>query len=137
MGKSMALADTFDAHAWIKSKVPYGRDLEDATYQTIASLAVLCAWFEEQNQAGKKVLCDCADQAAHRLQGSLTAGYFTPNYRSIVWRNEDVATVEAVLMGQKTGPADQIMALLTISYRLRNNLFRGLKGIKDLNDQPA
>jgi len=40
-------------------------------------------------------------------------------------------------MGQKTGPADLIMALLTISHRLRNNLFRGLKGIKDLNDQPA
>ena len=43
--------------------------------------------------------------------------------------------MEAVLMGQKTGPADLIMALLTISHRLRNNLFRGLKGIKDLNDQ--
>jgi len=66
----MALADTFDAHAWIKSKVPYARDLEDATYQTIASLAVLCAWFEEpngENQAGKRSF---AIAPTRRLNGS-------------------------------------------------------------------
>jgi hypothetical protein len=151
----MPLPDTFDAYYWITSKVAYGRDLQSESYQTVASLAVLCAYFEEEyghNGAGKAVFRECADRAAARLNGGLPPellealaywrtryvdlGHFTPNYRTIVWRkNEDVATVEAVLMGQTKTASDEIMALLTITYRLRNNLFHGLKGIGELNGQ--
>jgi hypothetical protein len=151
----MALADTFDAYSWFTAKVPYGGDLDPLSYKTVASLAFLCAYFEEKagsTSPQKVTLRSCADLAA--IHGPLspalldalafwTARYVEPgghlsyNFRSgMNWRSgDDRATVEAVLLGQSNAPADQIMALLTLAYRLRNNLFHGLKGWRDLNDQ--
>lgn len=43
--------------------------------------------------------------------------------------------VEAVLRGEASEPAAELIALLIIIYRLRNNLFHGLKTIAMLNDQ--
>ena len=153
--ESMAIADTFDAYSWFTAKVPYGGDLDPLSYQTVASLAFLCAYFEEKagsDRPQKETLRTCAERAAihsptsQPLQDALafwTARYVEPggtlnyNFRcGMNWRKgDDRATVEAVLLGQTNAPADQAMALLTIAYRLRNNLFHGLKGWRDLNDQ--
>jgi hypothetical protein len=40
-----------------------------------------------------------------------------------------------VLRGEKRDPASQLLAVLIIVYRLRNNLFHGLKKVDGLNDQ--
>jgi len=151
----MALADTFEAYSWFTAKVPYGGDLEPLSYKTVASLAFLCAYFEEtagSTSPQKVTLRSCADMAA--IRGPLSrplldalafwiaryvepGGQLSHNFRAgMNWRRgDDRATVEAVLLEQTNAPADQIMALLTLAYRLRNNLFHGLKGWRDLNDQ--
>ena len=43
--------------------------------------------------------------------------------------------VEAVLRSEKNDPESQLLAVMIVIYRLRNNLFHGLKEIDTLNDQ--
>jgi hypothetical protein len=43
--------------------------------------------------------------------------------------------VEAVLRGENNDPESQLLAVMIVIYRLRNNLFHGLKQIDTLNDQ--
>jgi len=43
--------------------------------------------------------------------------------------------VESVLLGEANGKGAVLLALLIIIYRLRNNLFHGLKTLDILNDQ--
>ena len=43
--------------------------------------------------------------------------------------------MEEVLLGQRQNLSDKVLALMLIVYRLRNNLFHGLKTLEMLNDQ--
>lgn len=43
--------------------------------------------------------------------------------------------VEAVLAGTVADPKEELLALMIITYRLRNNLFHGLKSLEMLNRQ--
>lgn len=53
------------------------------------------------------------------------------NFRS----NDRREHVEEVLSGTRQGLPDKVLALMVIVYRLRNNLFHGIKTIEMLNDQ--
>lgn len=50
-------------------------------------------------------------------------------------RNDKPSLVEAVLRGENTNPADSVSALLIIVYRLRNNLFHGVKWAYGIHGQ--
>ena len=49
--------------------------------------------------------------------------------------NDREALVRAVLSGTDIDAHSQLLAVMIIIYRLRNNLFHGLKTISMLNDQ--
>jgi hypothetical protein len=148
------MPNDFDAHAWMKTNIAYGADLRADTYATAASLALLCSYLEQDHaQPGpiRQTLEYCAANArlGAMLPPSLLealsfwknryiepGGGFTYRYNNMNWRpGDDRAIVEAVLRGQELDVRAQLLAMLTLSYRLRNNLFHGLKGIGELNDQ--
>lgn len=57
-------------------------------------------------------------------------------YDSLSFRaNDNKQLVTAVLLGQENGTNEIILALSIIIYRLRNNLFHGLKQIETINEQ--
>jgi len=61
---------------------------------------------------------------------------FADTFIGLYFRNNDrKEVVEKVLLGQRESPSDKLLALMLIVYRLRNNLFHGLKTIEMLNDQ--
>lgn len=49
--------------------------------------------------------------------------------------NDKPELVASVLDGNEHKPADKLLALLIIVYRLRNNLFHGIKSLEKLDDQ--
>jgi hypothetical protein len=56
-------------------------------------------------------------------------------YELRIRNNNHEDLVKAVLKGEKTGISDKILALLIIAYRIRNNLFHGLKSVNEWNKQ--
>jgi hypothetical protein len=149
----MAAIDAFDAKTWIAGHVPGGGGLSDATYATVSSFTMLWNYFEQtrcNNGAGPEVLRGLADSidAQSALPDALleALAYWTDRYveggdtnslfDGLNFRpKDDRAMVEAAVKGQTNSPRDVFLALLTIVYRLRNNLFHGLKTIEMLNDQ--
>ena len=51
--------------------------------------------------------------------------------------NEIKQRVESILKDQESEPTSVLWALLIISYRIRNNLFHGVKNISDLCEQES
>ncbi len=52
----------------------------------------------------------------------------TEHFRGLnLRRNDNIELVRAVLSGTNTNPADSVAALLIVVFRLRNNLFHGVK----------
>ncbi len=67
-----------------------------------------------------------------------TNGQPTPHFNGLRIRNGDSPElVRAVLSGENVDPADSVAALLIVVYRLRNNLFHGIKWAYELKDQLA
>lgn len=63
-------------------------------------------------------------------------GQPTQYFGGLHFRNGDnQALVQAVLDGRNVDPADSVAALLIVIYRLRNNLFHGLKWSDELRGQ--
>jgi hypothetical protein len=61
---------------------------------------------------------------------------FTDRFLGLYFRNNDRREiVEEVLLGQRQSLSDKVLTLMIIVYRLRNNLFHGLKTLEMLNDQ--
>ena len=50
-------------------------------------------------------------------------------------KGDNPELVKAVLRGENTNDADCVAALLIVVYRLRNNLFHGVKWAYDIRDQ--
>lgn len=65
-----------------------------------------------------------------------TNGAANQRFRSLSFRQADrAAFVEQILINQASQPGDKVLALMIIIYRLRNNLFHGIKPIRTLNQQ--
>ncbi len=61
---------------------------------------------------------------------------FTGNFAGLNFRGNDrQELVESVINGSKSDVADIVSALLIIVYRLRNNLFHGMKWAYDIRGQ--
>ena len=61
---------------------------------------------------------------------------FTHEFAGLNFRSNDhKSLVEKVIQGQSTDDADILSAILIIVFRLRNNLFHGLKWISSIQGQ--
>ena len=65
-------------------------------------------------------------------------GSFNHRFAHLNFRpNDRQALVEVVLLGNEQTPTEVIKALLIITFRLRNNLFHGLKWAHEMRDQQS
>ena len=139
---------------WLLSK-PYGyADLTDLEREAIMHFSLLWGLFEgvalryaaspknirrlverwaHQGRLNKK---DFAESFAYFAQRYFVNGNPTHHFAGLNLRNNDLPDLmEAVLKGENTNLIDEITVLLMIVYRLRNNLFHGLKWDYGIRDQ--
>lgn len=153
---TMSTAPPFDAAQWIALNMFGGTELSNEAITAVASFTMMWNLFEGvacESRANITTFGNLADQVAQfdtpaDMMASLdeclafwTCRYRTPegfsdrflrlNFRP----NDRQKHVEGVLLGHQTDARSKILALLVIVYRLRNNLFHGLKSIEMLNDQ--
>ena len=149
----MSAVKLFDARAWITANCSGGTILTAEALCVVSNFTLMWNLFEH-------FLCD--DRAYPekfdaivggipddgRLLNDIRCGlqFWTRRYRAVSEFNEDFRGlkfrandgqqhVEAVLFGAASGAHCEILAVLYIVHRLRNNLFHGLKTLDTLNDQ--
>jgi hypothetical protein len=143
----------FDANRWIAKNCIGASQLLPDTVDVISNFTLMWNLFEgtacdnnakiprfdklaeEIGQRGEEI--DALDEAVQfwtfrYWSGSEFRGRFDGlNFR----KNDRKDHVEAVLRGEKTDTSSKLLAVMIIVYRLRNNLFHGIKEINMLNDQ--
>ena len=150
----MSQAALFDAGPWIVANCPGGYVLKEETLRTVSSFTLMWNLFEN-TLCGSHADVSALDQVATTIAGAnnglpddirgalqfwsdryLKNGQFNYLFKGLNFRKRDRrAHVEAVLSGSATDEHSQVLASLIIVYRLRNNLFHGLKEIGALNEQ--
>lgn len=139
---------------WLRARVPGYQELRGAERDAVASFLHFWALFEGRlldESAGPGKICDLAarwrDDGLARSAPVRSAliywrrRYFaggTPNARfeSLLFRSNDREELVQAVMAEERGDAESIVAaVLLIIYRLRNNLFHGLKWQYGLADQ--
>lgn len=152
----MSPSHAFDAKHWITENMLGGTELRPEATSAVASFTMMWNLFEGvvcRNHANVKEferlaacladapvdegdlgsLEDCLAFWSFRYRNPegfssrLDGLHFRPNDRREV--------VEDVLLGNRRDLKDKLLSLMVIVYRLRNNLFHGLKTIDMLNDQ--
>lgn len=139
---------------WLCAKAPGFRDLSEEERAAIMHFSLLWSFFEAEalhtNASANNILALTHEWAS---KGSLDITRFTPslsyfqdryfqngtateyfvglNFR----KNDNQALVGSVLKGENTNPADCVAALLIIVFRLRNNLFHGIKWAYGIHGQ--
>jgi hypothetical protein len=145
-----------DTEDWLTSYAPGYGALKPREREAIAYFCLLWSLFEAQqmvNNANAKRICDRVREWAH--EGALNMrsfekpleyfrnryfshGEFTYNFNALNFRSSDRRPiVERVLSGASNDAGDVVIALLLIVYRLRNNLFHGMKWGDELREQEA
>jgi hypothetical protein len=149
----MSAVAIFDAKAWIAAICAGGTVLTAETLSVVSNFTLMWNLFEH-------FLCDddARPQKFSAIAGSIpdddrllndircglqfwTRRYragseFNSDFRGLKFRaNDGQRHVEAVLSGAASGAHCEILAVLFIVHRLRNNLFHGLKTLDTLNDQ--
>lgn len=152
----MSPSQAFDARAWIASNTVGGTEVTNEAQQAVAAFTTMWNFFEStlcdnrasvaafERIAGRLDETRVPELTRRALDSCLTFWqfrYLTPegfahrfdglNFR----RNDRRPHVEAVLQGSATEPHEQLLAQMIIVYRLRNNLFHGIKTLDMLNDQ--
>jgi hypothetical protein len=152
----MPTASVFNATEWIAQNTPGGTELSAEATEAVSSFTTMWNFFEStlcENHASVAAFaraCERFDphqippatiQAIDECLAFWTFRYRTPEgfghrFEGLNFRpNDRRAHVESVLEGISTDPKDKLLALMIIVYRLRNNLFHGLKTLEMLNDQ--
>lgn len=152
----MSTANAFNATNWIAQNTPGGTELSPEATEAVASFTTMWNFFEStlcENRASiaaferacKRFEPDrippATTQALDECLAFWKFRYRTPDgfghrFEGLYFRPNDRRThVEAVLEGNSTDPRGKLLALMIIVYRLRNNLFHGLKTLEMLNDQ--
>jgi len=144
---------TFSAKRWINTNCLGGDALRPETFDVISSFTLMWNFFEGVMCANRahigafEILSDKISQhlslsaeieAAVRFWAAryVSGANFNHLFQGLHFRPRDCPErVEAVLRGEKTDPRSQLLAVMIITYRLRNNLFHGLKTIDTLNEQ--
>jgi hypothetical protein len=143
----------FDARSWIIANCADAGNLTSETFRVVSGFTLLWNLFENavcDNEAKVDSFDEIAIAIAehNQLPDEVREGirFWTDRYRDgagfnflfkgLNFRPRDRRDhVEAVLSGIRVDAHSQLLAVMIIVYRLRNNLFHGLKDIATLNDQ--
>lgn len=147
---------TFNATEWIAANTTGGTNLTDEANKSVASFTTMWNFFESTlcdnrasiaafqraiqhyqsaraSQSAMQSLQDCLSFWQFRYQ---SPDGFNDYFESLYFRPNDRRDhVEGVLSGRLATDGDKLLALMIIIYRLRNNLFHGLKTLEMLNHQ--
>ena len=143
----------FDAKTWIIDNCADAQALAPQTLQVVSNFTLMWNLFENTvcNNAAKigtfdtiaEVIAqhdDLPDEVRDGVrfwtQRYRTGSEFNSLFKGLKFRKNDrQELVKAVLGGTQNDARSQLLAVMIIVYRLRNNLFHGLKTISMLNDQ--
>ena len=148
--KSAAL---FDAELWVRENLPGAPSLKAGTLQVVAGFTLLWNLFEElvcKNRADvgtfQRITEDLeSSPKLEKLVAKSVSFYrfryvadqeMKPIFNGLHFRaNDRREHVESVLKGEVVELGGKVLALLIIAYRIRNNLFHGLKSLHIWDDQ--
>jgi hypothetical protein len=154
----MATSPAFDAGSWIAANTYGGTRLTAEAIAAVANFTMMWNLFEglacdnNANVAKFEEIASSVNDASaseeFKAQLDEFVSFWTFRYRTpqgfadrflgLNFRRGDRReVVEEVLTGRLHSAREKTLALLVIVYRLRNNLFHGLKTIDMLNDQVA
>ena len=152
----MSTTHVFNASQWIAENMLGGNELRPETTSAVANFTMMWSLFEGVvcgNNANVSKFVNVAARLAEAPldDTDLAALENCLNFWSFRYRNPDGLSsrfddlnfrpndrreiVEEVLLGLRNDVNDKLLSLMVIVYRLRNNLFHGLKTIDILNDQ--
>lgn len=139
---------------WLKEKAPGFRELPDEDRQVIFQFCILWSLFEAkalQTRASAYAILALAHERAATEQLNVTElepplqyfrqryfvdGAFTDAFNRLRLRgNDNRELVRQVLQSANNNPADKVAVLLIVIYRLRNNLFHGVKWADNIRGQ--
>jgi hypothetical protein len=144
---------TFSAKNWINTNCFGGDTLKRATVDVVSNFTLMWNLFEGivcDNHADIRAFEKVAEKIAQRASlfpeieegvrfwsaRYFTGARFNDLFQGLHFRPRDCREhVEAVLRSEKNDPQSQVLSVMIIIYRLRNNLFHGLKTIDTLNNQ--
>ena len=145
----------FNAEAWVRSRLRDAPTLQPVTLHAVAGFALIWNLFEglvRDHRANvaqfervvgrigysaelENAINDCL--AFYRFR-YVADGAVNTRFDGLHLRpNDRRPHVEATLKGEIASPADKMLAILIIAYRIRNNLFHGLKSVHSWDDQAA
>ena len=148
-----AQAELFDAEAWVRSKLRDAPKLRTETLRAVAGFALVWNLFEGlvcNHRANVKQFERVADQINYTSELEIavseclsfyhfryiSGGAVNQRFDDLLFRaNDKCPHVEAVLKGELTLSTEKMLAILIIAYRIRNNLFHGLKSVHIWDDQ--
>ncbi|MBT9161319.1 MAG: hypothetical protein DDT26_02624 [Dehalococcoidia bacterium] len=109
---------------------------EAKALQTRASANSILALVHERAAQNRLAAGDFEPSLRYFRQRYFSAGIATQHYAGLHLRtNDNAVLVQQVLCGANNNPADSVAALLIVIYRLRNNLFHGLKWAYGIQNQ--
>jgi hypothetical protein len=139
---------------WLAARAPGFRDLPEEDRKAIMDFAFLWSLFEakvmenfaraaairgkvDEWAIGGTLQADAHEEALrHFATRYFVDGRLTYHFEKLHLRSSDFPElVKSVLSGQSDEPRDRVLALLMIVWRLRNNLFHGMKWAYELRDQ--
>jgi hypothetical protein len=144
----------FDAHAWARTSLREAPTLQPTTLNLVAGFTFLWNLFEGVACHGSASVPKLGQIAEHVAKSPLLAHndvahclsfyrfrylngdqmqerFYGLNFR----QNDSQELVEAVLKGTESNLSAKLHALLIIAYRIRNNMFHGLKSVHIWDDQ--
>ena len=146
----MPIQRSFQIRDWININCVGASDLRPETVEAVFSFTVMWNFFEgklcRDERDIRVAFRQIARTYAQRVSLSdeiefwsgryLKDASFDPAFTDLSFRRDDGREhVEAVLRREKTDSESRLLAVMFIVYRLRNNLFHGLKEINSWNSQ--
>jgi len=143
----------FVAESWVRNKLPDASSLKTETLKTVEGFVLLWNIFEGsmcnananiekfQNIAQNLTNSQVVEKSVNKSLSFYRDRYVEKQeikqlFYGLNFRSGDMKEhVESVLKGEKTKLYDKILALLIIAYRIRNNIFHGLKSASKWNKQ--
>lgn len=143
----------FSAHEWIATRLVSAEHLNPVALKAVENFTLMWNVFEGllcNNRANVKRLEIVAQEISsnHKCQSQMESLFryyidryynqtgFTDAFRTLNFRSGDrEEEVAAILTCENPDFKSKVFALLIILYRIRNNLFHGLKSIDMLNRQ--
>jgi hypothetical protein len=141
------------AEDWLERNQPGYQELSNGERSAVAGFSIVWSVFEaralstnanataivrfvDENVASFGSAEPFGDALAYFRQRYVSEGQTNHKFESLHFRRNDRRElVEAVLLGHEATATEIVTALLIIVFRLRNNLFHGIKWAYEMRDQ--